>query len=181
MEEQWNHPIRALLKVRWTFFVWHCLSEWKFSIHLCSRICWFEDNPSRIDSINQRNTRWCHTVENPWKLSINSFCIATQLQFWCTSIIADLSNAEWIDPICIATDHSASSTVTELSLNLSTIKAPSRWRVQDVYHWNPTSGDNIQVRIRRPDNAAVELWSAGGRCQYSRMPPLESPVAADIK
>ncbi len=71
--------------------------------------------------------------------------------------------------------HSASSTVTELSLYLST----SRWRVHDVYHWNPTSGDNIQAQIRRPDNVAVELWAAGGRCQYSRTPLLASTVAAD--
>ena len=40
---------RALLKVRLTIFIGHCLAEWSFSMQLCSRICWFEDN--RIDPI----------------------------------------------------------------------------------------------------------------------------------
>ncbi len=35
MEEQGNHPIRALLKVRWTIFVFHYLTVWRFSVHLC--------------------------------------------------------------------------------------------------------------------------------------------------
>ena len=39
-----NHPIRELLKVRLTIFIRHCLTELKFSIHVCIRICWFKDN-----------------------------------------------------------------------------------------------------------------------------------------
>jgi hypothetical protein len=94
VEEQWNYLLRVLLKVRWTVFIRHCLTKWRFSIHLCSRICWFED--MWIESINQGNTRWFHAVENPWTLSIYSFCIATQLQFRFSSTIADISNAEWL-------------------------------------------------------------------------------------
>ncbi len=43
-------------------------------MHLCSRICWFENN--WIESINQGNMRWCHAVGNPRTLSIysSSFC-----------------------------------------------------------------------------------------------------------
>ncbi len=44
-----NHPIRELLKVRLTIFIRHCLNELRFSIHVCIRICWFEDN--RIETI----------------------------------------------------------------------------------------------------------------------------------
>ncbi len=98
MEEQWKHSSRALLKVRLTSFIGHCRAEWSFSMQLCSRICWFEDN--HIDSID-----WRKSMEHErgdvtlWKFNENTqyfFCIATQLQFRCSSINADLSNAEWL-------------------------------------------------------------------------------------
>ena len=43
--------------------------------------------------------------------------------------------------------HSASLTLTEPSLHLSTTKTSSRCRVQEVYPWSPTSGDNSKVGI----------------------------------
>ncbi len=44
----------------------------------------------------------------------------------------------------------------------------------------PASGHNIQVRIRRPDNIAVELWATGWCCKCSTRQLLASPVAANI-
>ena len=87
---------RALLKVRLTIFIGHCLAEWSFSMQLCSRICWFEDN--RIDPIDRRkSTKHERGDVALWKFNEDTqyfFCIATQLQFQSASIIADLSNAE---------------------------------------------------------------------------------------
>jgi hypothetical protein len=87
---------RALLKVRLTIFIGHCLAEWSFSMQLCSRICWFEDN--RIDPIDRRkSTKHERGDVTLWKFNEDTqyfFCIATQLQFQSASIIADLSNAE---------------------------------------------------------------------------------------
>jgi hypothetical protein len=91
-----NLTSRALVKVRLTIFIGHCLAEWSFSMQLCSRICWFEDN--RIDPIDRRkSTKHERGDVTLWKFNANTqyfFCIATQLQFRCSSIIADLSNAE---------------------------------------------------------------------------------------
>ncbi len=153
---------------------------------LCSRICWFEDNSSRIDQPTE------HEVMSHCEKSMNTLdifflhCYTASISMHfnnCWSFerrMAKISLIQFVLRRTTATTAlSRSSTATELSLYLSTTKACSRWRVQGL-HWSPTSGDNIQVRIRRPDNIAIVLWTAGGRCQYSRMPLLASPVAADI-
>ncbi len=81
--------------------------------------------------------------------------------------------------------HSASSTVSESLLDLLTAKAFSRWRVQEVYPWSPTSGDNVQVQICRPHNVTVELWIALPVLQMAVLLPkrrlvLAIPMEADI-
>ncbi len=168
MEEQWKHPKRALLKVRLTIFIGHCLAEWSFSMQLCSRICWVEDN--RIDSIDRRKS-----TENErddvtlWKFNENTQYFLLHCY---TASISMLFNNCWsferrmakISSIRSVLRCTTASTMTEQSLYLSTAKAPSRCQLQEVYLWSPTSGDNIQVWIRRPDDVTVELWAAGGHC-----------------
>ncbi len=176
VEEQWKHSSRALLKVRLTINIRHCLAEWSFSMQLCSWICWLEEN--RIDSIDHRKSTEHERGNEVMSLCGNTmktlnmfYCIATQLQFRCSSIIADLSNAEWLkyysDWSNLFWDVPQSRPWQNRPCTCRpyrTAKAPSRCQLQEVYLYSPTSGENTQVWTRRPGNVAVELWAAGGHC-----------------
>ena len=67
------NPIRTILKIRWTIFIWHCHSLWRFSMRFSWIICWLADN--RIESTNVMscggnyrkrksllNKRWSHNA-----------------------------------------------------------------------------------------------------------------------
>ncbi len=133
MEEQWKHPIKALLKVSLTIFIGHYLAEWSFSMQLCSRICWFEDN--RIDSIDRRrSTEHERGDVTLWKFNEN-----TQFILHCyTASILMLFNNCWtferrmdkISSIQAVLRCTTASTMTEQSLYLPTAKASSRCQVQ---------------------------------------------------
>jgi hypothetical protein len=78
----------------------------------------------------------------------------------------------FIDSICVVKSTTSqrildSNRTVVAKLHLSTTKTSSRWRVQEVYPWSPTSGDNskLEVWIRSPRNVTVALWAAGSRCR----------------
>ena len=55
--------MRTILKLRWTIFIWHYHSLWRFSMCFSWIICCLADN--WIESINPQNTMWCLPVGNP--------------------------------------------------------------------------------------------------------------------
>ncbi len=153
-------------------------------MQLCSRIGWFEDN--RIDSIDRRkSTEHERGDATLWKFNENTqyfFCIATQLQFRCSSINADLSNAEWLKYLW-------SDLYWDVPQPRPWQNSPGTCRllVQGILKMSSTRGLPLEPYLWRQHSS---VNSSPGRCRcrdishWRALPsrrPLVSPVAADIK
>ncbi len=142
-------------------------------MHLCSRICWFENN------LMNQSIKGIWGDVMLWKIHEHFdifflHCYTTSILIFfnnCWSFecrMAAMAKISLIQFVLWRQHHhsaSASLTVTEQSLHLSTTKTSSRYRVQEVYPWCQTSGVNCKVRICRLRNVAVALCAAGSRCQ----------------